>query len=315
MVKSKYAAQIEKYDAESQSSGYSGGSFNLNFISVTKKEPKIYVQILEDRLIPVPIYSFVDCPDGKKRSFIDRSFVGKEDVIKPLGLKTPWGPLKPVRTCIGMAAQWTRDESHKYLLMREDVKVSAEKAEEVLENHPSWEKKVVRSGDGEDEEVTFPNIPRVGILQANRTVDQNLGVLAQEIEGLDSALLLIKRSGEGKDTRYNVMNIRELPKPEDDEFPEDLQIAMELSATVDQFIDTFISDDRYRSAGLLDSDDEDPKDRRSSKIRHSDDDDDEEESSSSKSSPKRSKRSYDESDDDDDDDEASLKAFIESKYA
>lgn len=300
MVRSKYAAQIEKYDQESQSSSFSGGDFNLNFISVTKKEPKVYVQILEDRLIPIPLYSFVDCPDGKKRSFIDRSFVGKEDVIKPLGLKTPWGPLTAVRTCIGVAAQWDRDEEHRYVPMHEDVKVSSEKADEVLKNHPKWAKKVIRE-DGEDGDVTFPDLPKVGILQVNRTVDQNLGVMASELEGLDSALICIKRTGEGKDTRYNTLNIKGLPAPGDDEFPEDLQVAIELSATVDQYIDTFISDDRYRAAGLLGEDD--PKEEgRSRTTQTSDDDNDDSKTSSSKESKSE------------DDDEEELRRFISEKY-
>lgn len=306
---SKYEAQIEKYDQESQQQNFGGGDFNLNFISITKKEPKVYIQVLAPKLIPVPMYSFVECPDGKKRSFIDRSFVGKEDVIKGLGLKTPWGPLKPTRTCIAVAAQWTRNENHRYVPIREDVRVDAQRAEDVLSRHPKWRKKVVPGADGSDgpEDYTFPDVPRVGIFQANRMVDQQLATMAAEFGSLDNELFAVKRTGEGTNTRYTAMNIKELPSPDDEEFPEDLQIAVELHATIDEYIDTFISDDRYRSAGLLPSDgDDSPKSP--TKTQTSEDEDPDEAQSRSR------RRDSEPDDDDDEDDSEELAAFIKSKY-
>lgn len=235
---SKYAAQFKKYEEES-SQQFSGANGALNFVSVTKKEPKVYMQLLSESLFPVPMHMFTPLPNGKKASFVCRSFIGERCPVCDAHLTDSYGKeARPRRQYIGIVAVYEKEGQGRFRVKRADVKVSKEKAQQVTEKWPQ-----LKPVEESQFNVTFPDTPVVGLFQGGRTVDEQLGAIVAEFgDGIHDAMLAVSRSGEGLKTTYNVMNLGSSPLAHDNEM---LEQAVDLHMTVDEFIDEYISMERY----------------------------------------------------------------------
>lgn len=262
---SKYAKSIAEYreQVKNQQSFTNG---NLNFIGVTKAKPKIYVQLLSNDLVPIPMHQFVPVQqdDGtfKSSNFICRRFI-HEDCYICDNMKTDKGePLKPKTVNIVLAAQLADKSTPMY----EDVTTDKKTAESIFEQFNEADLANVNAIE-EGDSIVFKNLPKVGVLQANRTMDQYFALTLSEAGSIDDRSFMIKREGTGLQTKYSIMSVGDAPLDPDDVR---LKIALAIHMSLDDYIDVFISKARYNNAfGLSDS---------SEKQNDEDDDEEDEES-------------------------------------
>ena len=266
---SKYASNFKSYREQVAAQQNFSNSGNLNFIGVTKKSPKIYVQLMGNELFPVPIHQYVPVPqdDGstKSSSFICRHFVGDDCYICNNVKDNNGNLVKPKAVHLAIVAQLenkTKTVDGRVTAYRipayEDAKVSQKKADELLEkfdadalNDAGIE--MIEDGDN----VVFTHIPRVGVLQANKTMDNYFALTLSETGSIDDRAFMIKRDGEGLNTKYSIMAVGDAPIDPDDI---GLQLALSIHMTIDDYIDMFISESRYNRAFNLESNEEDSGD-------------------------------------------------------
>lgn len=244
---SKYANNIEKYKQELESKQNFSTS-HLNFIGVTKKSPKIYIQLFSD-IIPVPMHSYIEVPqkDGSKRqmNFICRHFIDEECYICD-NIKDDYGNLvKPKTSRLAIVAQFenlgrnAETKTVDYSPIFETVTLQKDKAESILEEWPD-----LKYTENDDNYV-FEHIPRVGIFDAKKAVDDYFAVTLSEMGSIDDRIFMVKREGEGLQTRYSTMNVGDGFTAEDAEI---FKPAIAMHMSVDDYIDMFISEGRYKRA-------------------------------------------------------------------
>lgn len=243
---SKYAQSIAEYreQVKSQQSFTNG---NLNFIGVTKANPKIYVQLLSNELVPIPMHQFVPVPqdDGtfKNSNFICRKFVHDDCYICD-HMKTDKGePLKPKTVNIVLAAQLADKSTPVY----EDVTADKKTAESIFEQFDEADLSNINAVE-EGDNIIFKDLPKVGVLQANRTMDQYFALTLSEAGSIDDRSFMIKREGTGLQTKYSIMSVGDAPLDPDDV---KLKIALAIHMSLDDYIDVFISKTRYDNAFSL----------------------------------------------------------------
>lgn len=236
---SKYAENFAQYEAQANFQKFSGGQ--LNFMQLTKQQPKMYIQLLSEKLMPVPMHNFVPTVNGKKATFICRKFINKSCFICDNHIKDPqhpeWGENKPKRTFIGICVQYESLGQRKYKLQTTDMVVDNEKAKDIIKNAPNLK----YMPDGENS-TKFIGVPNIGLFIANKTIDEGIAVAIAEFGDIRDILFRTSRDGEGLDTKYSVMNLGDAPTPHD---AEAIINAMQMHMSIDEFIDTYIDDARY----------------------------------------------------------------------
>lgn len=236
---SKYAENFAQYEAQANFQKFSGGQ--LNFMQLTKQQPKMYIQLLSEKLMPVPMHNFVPTVNGKKATFICRKFINKPCFICDNHIKDPqhpeWGENKPKRTFIAIGVQYESLGQRKYKLQTTDMVVDNEKAKEIIKNAPNLK----YMPDGENN-TKFIGVPNVGLFIANKTIDEGVAVAIAEFGDIRDILFRTSRDGEGLDTKYSVMNLGDAPVPHD---AEAIVNATKMHMSVDEFIDAYIDDARY----------------------------------------------------------------------
>lgn len=233
---SKYAQNFEQYEAATQTMQFSGSA--LNFMSLSKQNPKMYVQVLTEKLLPVPMHNFVPCANGKKASFVCRKFVNEPCPVCDNHIRDSYGnEIGQKKTYIGIAAQYDNEGPRKYTLVRNDVSLSNEKAQEILAKWPD----LTHFPDG-DNNTKFVDMPKVGLFIGNKTIDEGMAVAIAEFGSINDILFRVSREGTGLDTKYTVMNLGDSPYPSDSDI---LAPAIAMHMTVDEYIDAYIDEARY----------------------------------------------------------------------
>ena len=279
---SKYASNFKAYREQVKSQQGFNSSNSLNFIGVSKKNPKIYVQVIGNELFPVPMHTYVPVPqeDGsfKSSTFICRKFVNDSCYICDHLKDGSGNALRPKTVRLALVIQVEGNGANRSI-MREDVKTSKTKAEEIfnkIDADAVEESGIKILDDGEN--VIFSNIPRVGILQANKTMDDYFALTLSEAGSIDDRIFMIKRDGEGLATKYAIMSVGDaLIGPEDI----GLQIALAIHMSIDEYIDMFISEARYNRAFKLEDNEsekhEEEQEREADEAEDQSSDDDDEE--------------------------------------
>jgi hypothetical protein len=132
-----------------------------------------------------------------------------------------------------------------------------------------------------------------------KTVNNAIADIAEELDGIEGQSLVVSRKGEKKETRYAAQALPSNVKIDEDI----LAISEELSSTIDDYINMFISDSYYKKNFDIDDDELDT------------------ETSSSKEDESKSEKTddSDDSDDgtfvDDDDDDSDLDTEHEKETA
>jgi hypothetical protein len=235
---SNYQDLFEQYRKKVESTSNNYGN-SVNFIGVTKDNPKIYIQILQNGLFAIPFYRWHEVFDGgKKRDFIARSFLGKPDFIHDHFHEDP----KP--RYVGRVLQLDRD-GKDLKPMIEDITTSQEKADRVLSKFPDIE----HSDD--NGKVTFKNLYRIGFINVGKSVDDEVAGILEEFGDITSTPLSFSRKGEKLETSYSVIPAREAKLDADT-----LAASVLASATIDDYVDIFASEKRYNKAFNLNQDSE-----------------------------------------------------------
>lgn len=284
---SKYAEAAKRYAESTQFSGF--GDKTLKFIGLSKKTPRRYVQILSDELMVVPMHNYIDVVgkngQSRKMSFVCREFIDEKCYI--CDNKIDQGnDGRPKKRMIGLAIEFEKD-GKRYDPVREDIVVSAEAGKKIAKKYPSLSPKI------EDDRYTFKDMPRVGILDGNKSIDDDIALVLTETGSMNDCIFLIARRGEGLQTTYSAQRLSDSPidfEDEDDELTQEVMAAIDMSMSVDDYIDTYIAEERYESAFNIKTDDSDDSDE------DQDDEDD------------------DEDDDDDDDDEVDMDEMFAKTY-
>lgn len=247
---SKYAAAAKEYDEKTKFTGVSDKA--LNFIGLTKKKPKTYVQLLSDELLPVPTHNYIEVPGNgggtRHMSFVCRSLIKEPCYICDKGLDPNDRPRKRM---IGQAIEFEKD-GREYRPVREDIVVTPETGAAIAEKYPDLRPEI------EPDRYTFRDMPRVGILDGNRSIDDGMAIILTEEGSINDCVFLIARKGEGLQTTYSAMRMADSPidfDADDDELTQEVRAAIEMSMSVDDYIDAYISEERVRRAFGLDSDD------------------------------------------------------------
>lgn len=236
---SKYAQNFAQYEAQASFQKLSGGQ--LNFIQLTKQQSKMYIQLLSEKLMPIPMHNFVPTTNGKKAAFICRKFINQPCFICDNHIKDPqhpeWGENKPKRTFIAIGVQYESLGQRKYKIQTTDMVVDNEKAKEIIKNAPNL--KYIPDGENN---TKFIGVPNVGLFIANKTIDEGVAVAIAEFGDIRDILFRTSRDGEGLDTKYSIMNLGDAPVPHD---AEAIVNATKMHMSVDEFIDTYIDEARY----------------------------------------------------------------------
>ena len=298
---SKYADAAKRYDERTKFSGVSDKT--LKFITNTKKEPKIYIQLLSEGLLAVPMHNFVEVKgsDGNthKMSFVCQSLIDRPCYICDNGLAVDQYNKdgKPRKRMVGLAIQFEKS-GKKYTPVREDIVVTPETGKRIAKKYPDLSPKI------DEDRYTFTDMPKVGILDTNKSVDDGLALIMTETGSVNDCIFLIARTGEGLQTSYSAQRLSDSPidfDEGDDELTQEVMASIEMSMSVDDYIDAYISEDRLKSAFGLDSDG-------SSKNRRSSDRDDEDEDVDDEDVDD------DDDSDDDDDDDVDMDAMFAKSY-
>lgn len=300
---SKYAEAARRYSERTQFSGF--GDKTLKFIGLSKKKPKTYIQLLSEELMPVPMHNYIEV-QGKngttrRMSFVCRSFIDQPCYICDNHIDQNDTPRKRM---IGLAIEYER-EGKSYRPIYEDITVSSEAGEKIAEKYPDLRPEI------DSDRYIFKDMPRVGVLDGNRSIDDDLALFMTETGSVNDCIFLIARQGEGLNTTYSAQRIADSPIDMEDTDSEETQAtlaAIEMAMSVDDYIDTYIAQERYDSAfGLKGDEGEDRQndDRRSS--RRSDDDEDERPA-------RRASRRRDDDDDDGDDEDVDIDQMFSKSF-
>lgn len=273
---SKYAAAAKEYDEKTKFSSF--GDKTLNFIGLTKKKPKTYVQLISDELLPVPTHNYIEVKGDngviRHMSFICRDFIKEPCYICDNGLDPNKTPRKRM---IGLAIEFEKD-GRNYRPVCEDVVVSAKTGQAMAEKYTFLRPEI------DNDRYTFKDMPKVGILDGNRSIDDGLAIIMTETGSINDCIFLIARKGEGLQTTYSAQRMSDSPidfDDDDDELTKLVNASIDMSMSVDDYIDSYISQERYDWAFGLKGDKrktsrDDDRGADAARSRNDDDDDDDE---------------------------------------
>lgn len=233
---SKYAKQFEQYEASTQPMNFNGKA--LNFVSLSKKNPKTYIQLLSEKLLPVPMHNFVPTTDGKKAMFVCRKFVQQPCFICDSHMVDSYGnEMKPKKTYLGLILEYEAVGPRKYKPVLVDMTVPKDVAKAATDKFGDI---LAPIEDGDN--VKFTDMPKVGMYLGNRGVDADIAVDIAEFGEVNDIVYAISRTGEGLKTEYHARNVGDAPLASDSD---EVKASMLLHMDIDTFIDTYIDANRY----------------------------------------------------------------------
>ena len=235
----KYDNYFKDYENQVKSSVFTGyADKQMNWISTSKDSPLIYVQLLQDELLPVPFHSYVELSNGKHARFACRKFIHEECKLcdnldhlnKEAGARTSY---------IANAIEFKTAGPRQFVPVMIDYKVSKDTGEEVLKEFPNLN--VIKDNDA----YTFQKLPKVGVLTGKRAINEALPLVMTQFGQIQGEILCISRSGQGLETKYTAMRIDDSNLNLDSE---PVKAAIELSKNIEDYIDDYISEDKVKSA-------------------------------------------------------------------
>lgn len=233
---SKYASFAKKYDEETTFTPISDKV--MNFLNISKKNPTMSLLMLQDELLPIPMHDFVEVSPGTNRNFICRGLINEECPFCDGRLTSDHVKLKPKKTFVGQAVKFKSLGRGKTEVEYMDYRVRKQTGDELLKKYPDLKY------SKDDDSYTFEHLPTVGIFFARKTVNDQLPAIIVEWGDIKTVVIKVTRTGERLETKYSVQGLSE---PEDiDLNSQELKAAVELSKSVDEYIDDYISADRIK---------------------------------------------------------------------
>ena len=235
----KYDNYFKEYENQVKNSVFTGyADKQMNWISTSKTSPLVYVQLLQDELLPVPFHSYVELPNGKHASFACRKFIREEcklcDNLEHLNKDA-----RAKTSYIANAIEFKTAGPRQFVPVMIDYKVSKDTGEEVLREFPNLN--VIKDNDA----YTFQKLPKVGVLTGKRAVNEALPLVMTQFGQVQGEILCISRSGQGLETKYTAMRIDDSSLNLDSE---PVKAAIKLSKNIEDYIDDYISESKVKSA-------------------------------------------------------------------
>lgn len=220
----------------------------MNFVGISAKSPKMYIQLLQDQLNPVPFHDYHETKDPNvHRSFICKNFIKKHCPICAMDKDNTVGT-KYVAKVITLQKQDVGNNKKKLVPEIIDITTTEEKAKEIAKKYSKLNLAQAPSDDGEN--VVISGLYRIGYIKVTKTVNNAIADIAEELDGIEGQSLVVSRKGEKKETRYAAQALPSNVKIDEDI----LAISEELSSTIDDYINMFISDSYYKKNFDIDDD-------------------------------------------------------------